>query len=216
CSTVGITALRHVQPNKVCWKQSPSTVQLNQLNYALMKTRPSSEFLASVGNTVLTRKDFLALGRLRSVEATILNACLSVLKDIADLQDIPRQQNSNNCGVFVLMYALYIVMEGRFDFNESDMLTIRRWWCMFLLSNYPLKSDTERKELERAEVMETPLPDDYLTKMPPDILWRILMRVVTDDGDVAFWRLSMTCKVFRDIVNKHKFREEAHFEWLDI
>jgi len=51
--------------------------------------------------------------------------------------------------------------------------------------------------------------------MPPDILWRILMRVVTDDGDVAFWRLSMTCKVFRDIVNKHKFREEAHFEWLD-
>jgi len=36
-----------------------------------MKTRPSSEFLASVGNTVLTRKDFLALGRLRSVEATV-------------------------------------------------------------------------------------------------------------------------------------------------
>lgn len=121
----------------------------------------------------------------------------------------------------MLMYALYIVMEGRYDFNESDMLTIRRWWCMLLLTNYPLKSDTERKELrkkrrvERAEVMETPLPVDYLTKMPPDILWRILMGVVIDDGDVAFWRLSMTCKVFRDVVSKPKFRQEAHFVWLD-
>ncbi|XP_067302268.1 uncharacterized protein [Pseudorasbora parva] len=138
-----------------------------------------------------------------------------------DIAGIPRQHHSNNCGLFVLMYALYVVMEGRFDFNESDMLTIRRWWCMLLLNNYPLKSDAERKELlkkrraERAEVMETPLPVDYMTKMPPEILWQILMGVVIDDGDVAYLRLSLTCKIFRDIVSNPKFKEQAHFIWLD-
>jgi len=55
----------------------------------------------------------------------------------------------------------------------------------------------------------------YFVQMPPDILWRILMGVITDDGDVAFWRLSLTCKVFREIVSESKFREEAHFVWLD-
>ncbi|XP_042578932.1 uncharacterized protein si:ch211-238e22.2 [Cyprinus carpio] len=75
---VGITALRDVQPNKACWKELPSTVQLNQLNHALMETGPANEFLASVGTTVLTRMDFLTLGHQREVEAT----------DIADLQGI--------------------------------------------------------------------------------------------------------------------------------
>ncbi|XP_016326356.1 uncharacterized protein LOC107676347 [Sinocyclocheilus anshuiensis] len=136
-------------------------------------------------------------------------------------QGIPRQHNSNNCGVFVLTYALYVVLEGYFDFNEYDMPTIRRCWCMLLLSNYPLKSDAERKQLrkkrrlERAEAMEAPPPVDYLTKMPLEILGQILLRVVSDDGDMAFMRLSLTCKLFRDIVSETKFKEEAHFMWLD-
>jgi len=49
--------------------------------------------------------------------------------------------------------------------------------------------------------------------MPSDILWRILME--KDDVDVAFWRLSLTCKVFRDIVSEPKFKEEVHFVRLD-
>lgn len=119
------------------------------------------------------------------------------------------------------MYALYVVMERRFDFRESDMPTIRRWWCMFLLSNYPLKSDAERKELrkkrraERAEAVKPTPPVDYLTKMPSEILWQILTVVVTVDGDVAILRLALTCKVFRDIVSNPRFREQAHFMWLD-
>ncbi|XP_016108317.1 uncharacterized protein [Sinocyclocheilus grahami] len=169
-----------------------------------METGPADEFLASVGTTVLTRMDLLTLGHQRDVEAT----------------GIPRQHNSNNCGVFVLMYALYVVLEGHFDFNEYDMPTIRRWWCMLLLSNYLLKSNAERKQLRKKRRLERaapppPPPVDYLTKMPLEILGQILLRVVSDDGDMAFMRLSLTCKLFRDIASETKFKEEAHFMWLD-
>ncbi|KAG1926801.1 hypothetical protein F2P79_024662 [Pimephales promelas] len=140
---------------------------------------------------------------------------------VNDITGLPRQHQSNSCGVFVLMYLLSFVTAGAFDFTEPDKPCIRRWWCLLLLENFPLRSDAERKQIrkkrrvERAEVIETPLPADSLTKMPPDILWWILMGVITDDGDVAFWRLSLTCKVFREIVSEPKFREEAHFVRLD-
>ncbi|XP_057187756.1 uncharacterized protein carm1l isoform X1 [Triplophysa rosa] len=88
CSTMGISTLQHVQPNKACWTQSPSSAQLEKLNHALMETEPQNEFLASIGTTVLTRQDFLTLGHLRDVEATILNACLSIVKDVAGLQGV--------------------------------------------------------------------------------------------------------------------------------
>nr|XP_055065277.1 uncharacterized protein si:ch211-238e22.2 [Misgurnus anguillicaudatus] len=70
-STVGLTALHHVQPNKAYWKQLPCTVQLSQLNHALMENGPEKEFLSSVGSLVLMRKNFLTLGLLRDVEGTV-------------------------------------------------------------------------------------------------------------------------------------------------
>ncbi len=66
----------------------------------------------------------------------------------------------------MLQYALYVVMGGHFDFAEvraiktnnlvkvysqrvivinikhifqSDMAAVRRWWCLLLLTNYPVK-----------------------------------------------------------------------------
>ncbi len=51
--------------------------------------------------------------------------------------------------------------------------------------------------------------------MPPDILKHILMNVVKEDGDVAFFRLSMTCWLFHGVVCEASFRKEAHFAWLD-
>ncbi|XP_056441014.1 uncharacterized protein LOC130378155 [Gadus chalcogrammus] len=62
---------------------------------------------------------------------------------VDDLQGAPRQGFSNNCGVFVLMYAMYIVMDGRWDFAESNMKQIRRWWCLVLLKNFPMPSAEE-------------------------------------------------------------------------
>ncbi|XP_067305511.1 uncharacterized protein [Pseudorasbora parva] len=120
----------------------------------------------------------------------------------------------------MLQYALYVVMGGVFDFAESDMAALRRWWCLLLLTNYPVKSDAERKLLKkrRKEMMtgELKMEDgDYMSKMPPEILRHILMDVVKEDGDVAFFRLSLTCRLFNDVVCEASFRKEAHFAWLD-
>ncbi|XP_077083470.1 uncharacterized protein LOC143736713 [Siphateles boraxobius] len=138
----------------------------------------------------------------------------------------PRQNCSNNCGVFVLMYALYVVMGGLFDFAVSDMDAVRRWWCLLLLSNYPVKSDAERKllrkrrkemktelEMEADEVLEVPDEVD-ISKMPAEILRHILMNVIKEDGDVAFLRLSLTCWLFHDVCEA-SFRKESNFAWLD-
>ncbi|CAL8396634.1 unnamed protein product [Gadus morhua 'NCC'] len=34
-------------------------------------------------------------------------------------------------------------MDGRWDFAESNMKQIRRWWCLVLLKNFPLPSAEE-------------------------------------------------------------------------
>ncbi|XP_026103055.1 uncharacterized protein LOC113074420 isoform X3 [Carassius auratus] len=124
-----------------------------------------------------------------------------------DLNGAPRQNWSNNCGVFVLM---------------SDMAAVRRWWCLLLLTNYPVKSDAERKLLRkrRKEMktgeLEKEAEADYISKqMPPEILRRILLNVVKEDGDVAFFRLCLTCWLFHDVVCDASFRKDAHLAWLD-
>ncbi|XP_042598767.1 uncharacterized protein LOC109080447 isoform X11 [Cyprinus carpio] len=141
----------------------------------------------------------------------------------------PRQNWSNNCGVFVLMYTLYVVMGGILDFAESDMAAVRRWWCLLLLTNYPVKSDAERKLLRkrRKEMktgitltkigeLEKEVEADYISKqMPLEILRHILLNVVKEDGDVAFFRLSLTCWLFHDDVCDASFRKDAHLAWLD-
>ncbi|KAJ8369424.1 hypothetical protein SKAU_G00094520 [Synaphobranchus kaupii] len=48
-------------------------------------------------------------------------------------QDVPKQFASLDCGVLMIMYALYISMGQPFDFTQSDMPQIRRWWCLHLL-----------------------------------------------------------------------------------
>jgi hypothetical protein len=44
--------------------------------------------------------------------------------------------------------------------------------------------------------------------IPDDILRRILLEVVKEDGDVAFNRLSLTCRKFRDVVSNESFRND--------
>uniref|UniRef100_A0AAV2M5B5 HMG domain-containing protein n=1 Tax=Knipowitschia caucasica TaxID=637954 RepID=A0AAV2M5B5_KNICA len=65
-------------------------------------------------------------------------------------QGLTKQGCSNNCGVFVLMYTLYIVMGANCDFREENMLQIRRWWCLVLLQNFPMPSkETRLQERKR-------------------------------------------------------------------
>ncbi|KAJ0060752.1 hypothetical protein NL108_018273 [Boleophthalmus pectinirostris] len=54
-----------------------------------------------------------------------------------------------------------------------------------------------------------------ILQLPEDILKRVLMLVVLQDGDPAILHLSVTCRLFHQIVSQKVFREEAHFSWLD-
>ncbi|KAM4549969.1 uncharacterized protein V3H82_019158 [Fundulus diaphanus] len=55
--------------------------------------------------------------------------------------DPPGQANSNDCGVFMVMYALYMALGWRFDFSQDDMPWLRRWWCHSMLANMTLAAN---------------------------------------------------------------------------
>ncbi|XP_067271045.1 uncharacterized protein [Pseudorasbora parva] len=135
---------------------------------------------------------------------------------------LPRQHLSNSCGVFVLMYSLSFVTAGPFDFTEPDVPCIRRWWCLLLLENFPLRSDEETRatkkqmrHIEKNAQKANVTPDLHLLNLPMEILEMILLEVVLQDGDSAYLNLSLTCSSFSAIVNTDLFRQKAHYEWLD-
>ncbi|CAJ1057685.1 uncharacterized protein LOC117250826 [Xyrichtys novacula] len=85
-----------------------------------------------------------------------------------DLEGFPSQDFGSGCGIFMLMSAMYIVMESQFDYSvvstfqhavsssrlyfvlctkmkykqqfQHDMPVLRRWWCLLLLENNSLNS----------------------------------------------------------------------------
>lgn len=130
-----------------------------------------------------------------------------------DLPNIPLQHSSNNCGIFVLMYALYIVLEGDFDFSETNMPSIRRWWCALLLEGS--RSPSEHKSSSRGTGTYTMEPTRGLADLPTELLRQILLEVIFEEGDGAYLTLSLVCKRFHNIVGQQSFRRKAHFAWLD-
>jgi hypothetical protein len=46
---------------------------------------------------------------------------------------VPRQRGAHDCGVFVVMYALYTVMAQQMDFTTDDMTRIRLWLTVMLV-----------------------------------------------------------------------------------
>jgi len=51
-------------------------------------------------------------------------------------------------------------------------------------------------------------------QLPDDILQKILVFVVLQDGCSAILRLALTCQRFNNIVSQEHF-QQAHFSWLD-
>ncbi|XP_058618391.1 uncharacterized protein LOC131531573 [Onychostoma macrolepis] len=128
---------------------------------------------------------------------------------------------SCSCGVFILMYALYVILGGTFDFSESDIPSIRRWWSVLLLEKFPPRSVLEIQQRKRRRTdkphktvatVDQPL---NIQELPPLVLREILLEVVLQDGDVAIGSLALTCRCFNSIVSMESFRREAHFRWLD-
>ncbi|XP_073729942.1 uncharacterized protein [Misgurnus anguillicaudatus] len=56
-----------------------------------------------------------------------------------DIKGLPPQPYGNDCGIFILMYAWYIVTNSPFDFSIHDMAELRRWWCVIVMENLDLE-----------------------------------------------------------------------------
>ncbi|XP_039659583.1 uncharacterized protein LOC120560800 [Perca fluviatilis] len=65
-----------------------------------------------------------------------------------DIKGLPRQEDGNACGIFMLMYALYIALGADFDFTTGDMDTIRTWWCLLLLSGHSVVRFAQKRKYE--------------------------------------------------------------------
>lgn len=121
------------------------------------------------------------------------------------------------------MYALYITLGGTFDFSESDMPSIRRWWSALLLELFPPRSFTKSQQRKKRRIGADKRQDTVATsdtplniqQLPLVVLRAILLEVVVHDGDVAIRTLALTCSCFNNIVCMESFRREAHFRWLD-
>ncbi|KAF1392589.1 hypothetical protein PFLUV_G00029630 [Perca fluviatilis] len=65
-----------------------------------------------------------------------------------DIKGLPSQEDGNACGIFMLMYALYIVLGADFDFTTGDMDKIRTWWCLLLLSGHSVVRFAQKRKYE--------------------------------------------------------------------
>ncbi|XP_049429862.1 uncharacterized protein LOC125887234 [Epinephelus fuscoguttatus] len=249
-----------------------SSVTDLQLNTVLDIQKPKDEVIGVVGTSVLKRLDFLELGLNREVEATIINCCLWLVSQIAghrgkdvfavngyvistwkqpftvipilSLPNVPAQGATADCGVFMLMYALYMALEWHFDFSLKDVPQLRRWWCQLLLDNIEQQrkrkhesesvdeKERKRKRMEGTEqTLQQPFPQDTaiqhegeedlavsidtLFQLPSCLLEEIFAEVVLSDGDVAILTLSLVCHRFKEVVSTEHFRRKAHFMWLN-
>ncbi|KTG05673.1 hypothetical protein cypCar_00044623 [Cyprinus carpio] len=137
-----------ILPNKAAWgKPLPEHLQ-KMVAHVLDPNRDPEEHIVSVGSTVLLRSDLLSLGLSEEVEATDVSVFVansyvvvtwlpphSCFPELS-LPGIPKQMGGSNCGIYILMYTLYMALGLGFDFTEDDMPLIRRWWCAVLLDNF--------------------------------------------------------------------------------
>ncbi|XP_061906736.1 uncharacterized protein LOC133652233 [Entelurus aequoreus] len=61
-----------------------------------------------------------------------------------DMQEIPRQTSGNDCGVFMLMYSLWLCTDTTFHYSVLDMQSIRRWWCVLLMERFGIEGHGQR------------------------------------------------------------------------
>ncbi|KAK2887660.1 hypothetical protein Q8A67_015888 [Cirrhinus molitorella] len=48
-------------------------------------------------------------------------------------EPFPVQSDGQSCGIFMLMYALCICTSAQFQFLDTDIPSIRKWWCLQIL-----------------------------------------------------------------------------------
>ncbi|KAK7177160.1 hypothetical protein R3I93_001209 [Phoxinus phoxinus] len=115
---------------------------------------------------------------------------------LSDYEGASLQHLSNNCGVFMLMYALYATLQKPFDFNEADMTIIRRWWCAQVLQKFTVESNTEGPEVTPAATERD--QDQDQSYLPPEILQKIIGITLRMDMTMLE-SFNNTSKLFRDL-----------------
>ncbi|KAL1279048.1 hypothetical protein QQF64_025721 [Cirrhinus molitorella] len=131
-------------------------------------------------------------------------------------KDIPSQRDSLNCGVFMLMYALYITFEWPFDFTQTDMPYIRECWLNLVLKCMSHKREAPSLEEDQVNYMYGCFKDHGILALPAFVLEDIFIDVVLQEGDEAILTLALVCTHFRDLVTReaqcHKLDVETHLK----
>ncbi|XP_076840930.1 uncharacterized protein LOC143485385 isoform X2 [Brachyhypopomus gauderio] len=60
--------------------------------------------------------------------------------DAKPTEGFPSQDYGLDCGIFMLMSALYVALDAPFDYTINDMPSLRKWWCLLLMENFELDS----------------------------------------------------------------------------
>ncbi|XP_061920418.1 uncharacterized protein LOC133661305 [Entelurus aequoreus] len=137
-----------------------------QLEYVLACDRPAMELIVKEGGVCLTREEFWSLGLSKDMDSTRdahlkdallfpawskhnITLSVSIAQHIVpgswseltgkDMQEIPRQTLGNDCGVFMLMYSLWLCTDTTFHYSVLDMQSIRHWWCVLLMERFGIE-----------------------------------------------------------------------------
>ncbi|XP_059362248.1 uncharacterized protein LOC132101366 [Carassius carassius] len=55
-----------------------------------------------------------------------------------DYDPFPVQSDGQSCGIFMIMYALCICTGAMFNFLDTDIPSIRKWWCIQILEKFSI------------------------------------------------------------------------------
>ncbi|XP_057210810.1 uncharacterized protein LOC130566981 [Triplophysa rosa] len=134
-----IRLVDHQYANKgPLWSKRLGPQQKQLLTYVLDRARPAKEIVVLDGPVCLQREDFWSLGLDEEVESNIGNACFRLVKEAARRHPFPVQSDGQSCGIFMLMYALCICTGAQFHFLDTDIPSIRKWWCLQILEKFSI------------------------------------------------------------------------------
>ncbi|XP_034083800.1 uncharacterized protein LOC117553834 isoform X4 [Gymnodraco acuticeps] len=132
-----------------------------------------------------------------------------------DVKGLPHQTTGNDCGVFILMYALNFSTDAPLWFTERDIAQIRKWWCIMLMERYQIEGHGQRFSYwtnEAEELLKGALEPVYrvskkqktehevqfqksdmcfILELPNCLLSDLLMEVVLQEGDKAYSSLTL-------------------------
>ncbi|XP_072558290.1 uncharacterized protein [Paramormyrops kingsleyae] len=141
-----------------------------------------------------------------------------------ELEGFPSQEFGVDCGIFMLMSALYVVLDAPFDYTILDMPTLRKWWCLLLMENFDLRSYgkvfahwTKESEAvlkgEHAPVFRLRKRKSVELSLKPAIISDLHVAMEWIEGNEALFSGQITFPKYLTMTEEH--RQEALRDVLD-